>query len=175
MDQGIASFGYSILSIEKNCVDLLEYGCFKSKSSGNQQKRIFDLINNIEQLVDIYKPECMVHERLFFSPPAKNSRKKSASILNTNMITGAIWYISGKYNIPIVQFSPQTVKKTLCGNGRAEKEDVINYINNKYSVLCSSCKAEHICDAIAIGLTFVEKINNNEIFNFNEDDIVEEE
>ncbi len=109
IDQGIANFGYAVLEKDDSGVKLVTYGCFVTKSQGDQQKRIYDLITNFENLVIEFKPDQIAHERLFFSPPGKNMRKKSASILNTNMITGAIWYIAGKHNIPVAQYSPQSV------------------------------------------------------------------
>jgi crossover junction endodeoxyribonuclease RuvC len=157
IDQGIAHFGYAILNVKKDSISLIDYGCFISNANGNQQIRVFKLINAFEALIDKYQPKYIIHERLFFSPPGQNSRKKSASILNTNMITGAIWYIAGKHEIEVFQYSPQTVKKELCGNGRAEKNTVISTIEKQFHIDCLKTHKEHICDAISIGLTFVKK------------------
>lgn len=168
MDQGIASFGFAVFSVDKSGVELLKSGCYTSTANGNQQKRIYNLMSKIEKLIVEYKPTYMVHERLFFSPPAKNSRKKSASILNTNMITGVLWYLAAKHNALIAQFSPQTVKKTLCGNGRAEKEDVIKYIEERFEINCPITHKEHMCDAIAIGLTYIEQLKKAGAFNDSE-------
>lgn len=157
IDQGIAHFGYAILDVTKDNVSLVDYGCFISNAKGNQQVRVFKLIDSFEKLIEQYEPQYIVHERLFFSPPGQNSRKKSASILNTNMITGAIWYIAGKHNIEVFQYSPQTVKKELCGNGRADKDVVISIIEQRFTIECLKTHKEHICDAISIGLTFIGK------------------
>ena len=161
VDQGLANFGFAVLEKDEKATKLLNYGCFVTKSDGDQQKRIFDLINNFEMLVEQYKPDYIVHERLFFSPPGKNMRKKSASILNTNMITGAIWYIAGKHAVPVAQYSPQTVKKLLTGNGRAEKETIIKKIDNMFVIECLKSRKEHICDAVAIGLAFIQNDQKN--------------
>lgn len=160
VDQGLANFGYALLMIDEKSTnaELIDYGCFTTKPNGNQQKRIFELVNRFENLIIDFKPDYIAHERLFFSPPAKNSRKKSASILNTNMITGAMWYISGKYNVPVYEFAPPSVKKTLTGTGKAEKEDVIKTIEDQYKINCLKTQKEHICDAIAIALTCKEKL-----------------
>ena len=152
MDQGLANFGYAVMKIEGKQRTLVHYGCFKSKANGNQQKRIFDLMTAVEELITKYKPDLITHERLFFSTPGKQSRNKSASILNTNMITGAIWYIAGKYNIPVHEYSPQTIKKITVGNGRAEKEVMIQKIESEFTIECPKTCKEHICDAVAIAL-----------------------
>jgi crossover junction endodeoxyribonuclease RuvC len=158
VDQGLASFGWAVLNCDKQ-IELIDYGCFTTNAQGNQQERIFKLLSRFENLIDTYSPGCLVHERLFFSPPGKNVRKKSASILNTNMITGAMWYLAGKHNIPVEQYSPQTVKKSLTGNGRAEKDVMIKEIESRFSIECIKTHKEHICDAISIGLAYIK--NNN--------------
>lgn len=157
IDQGIAHFGYAVLDVQKDSISLVDYGCFISNSNGNQQVRVYKLISSFEALIEKHKPQYIIHERLFFSPPGQNSRKKSASILNTNMITGAIWYIAGKHEIEVFQYSPQTVKKELCGNGRADKELVISIIEKRFTIECLKTHKEHICDAVSIGLTFISK------------------
>jgi crossover junction endodeoxyribonuclease RuvC len=166
VDQGIAHFGYAVLDISNNKTNLITYGCFlstiKKKHPVTQQRRMFELMSKFEDLIIQYQPNCIIHERLFFSPPAKNTRKKSASILNTNMITGSIWYIAGKHNVDVYQYSPQTVKKTLTGNGRAEKDTIIKQIESMFNVECLKTHKEHICDAISIGLTHINKTNNGD-------------
>ena len=162
VDQGLANFGYAVLSKTDEKIELITYGCFVTKSTGDQAERIYNLMSQLEGLIETYNPEQIVHERLFFSPPAKNMRKKSASILNTNMITGAMWYIAGKHGIPVSQFSPQTVKKILTGNGRADKTVMIKKIENMFTIECLKSRKEHICDAVAIGLAYIKNDSNTE-------------
>ena len=164
VDQGIAHFGYAVLEYTENGINLMDYGCListikksKKKKPISQQRRMFELMSKFEDLIVKYEPKHIVHERLFFSPPAKNSRKKSASILNTNMITGSIWYIAGKYNIDVHQYSPQTVKKSLTGNGRADKDVIIKQIESVFNIECLKTHKEHVCDAISIGLAHINK------------------
>lgn len=164
VDQGIAHFGYAVLEYTENGINLMDYGCFistikksKKKKPISQQRRMFELMSKFEDLIVKYEPKHIVHERLFFSPPAKNSRKKSASILNTNMITGSIWYIAGKHDLEVWQYSPQTVKKSLTGNGRADKDDIIKQIESMFDIDCLKTHKEHVCDAISIGLAHINK------------------
>lgn len=83
VDQGIAHFGYAVLEYTENGINLMDYGCFistikksKKKKPISQQRRMFELMSKFEDLIVKYEPKHIVHERLFFSPPAKNSRKK---------------------------------------------------------------------------------------------------
>ena len=156
IDQGIAHCGFAILNVKNNDVQLLDYGCIVTKADGDQPQRLFGLLSAIERLIIRYNPQCICHERLFFSTPAKNSRKKSASILNTNMVTGGIWYMAGKHKKSIFQYSPQTVKKTVCGSGRADKTLVIDTVSQLFDIKCSKTSKEHICDAVAIALTYLQ-------------------
>ena len=171
IDQGLAHLGYAVIDVTDKTINLLDYGCLLSHPGNDPAERIFELINNLEKIILLHNPINIAHERLFFSPPAKNSRKKSASILNTNMVTGAIWYIAGKHSIKVSEYSPQTVKKTLCGDGRAEKEKIITYIEGLFDIECTKTKKEHICDAIAIGMTHITKNNIQQILGEQEKEV----
>ena len=173
IDQGLAHLGYSILEVEfkKKCtrknfikiydgvyIKIIESGCLLSYPNKEFTERLFKLITKLENKILEYEPDFVCCERLFFSPPAKGSRNKSSSIMTTNMVTGNIAYICGKHKIPFDTYSPTKVKKNLCGNGKAQKEDVINKIKEMFKLDSNSDTTDHICDSIAIGLAHIFSI-----------------
>lgn len=166
IDQGLAHMGYAYLEVEFKktnrkhfvqvqdniYVKIIESGCLVTGPSDDFPKRLFILMTRLENKILDFMPEVICCEHLFFSPPAKGSRNKSSSIMTTNMVTGIIAYICGKHRISFATYPPTTVKKKLCDDGRASKEDVINKIDEIFKVEAPNDKRDHICDAIAIGL-----------------------
>ena len=175
IDQGLASCGYSVVEISKNSKgqiihkDLIAYGFIKTTSKEEMGLRLCRIYSELEYIARLHKPELICLEKLFFSTPGKGSRKKSASIVPTNMVTGLIYFLSGVTRIPIKDFTPGTVKKLITGNGRAEKIEMETAIKKIFGDL-EIYNNEHIADSSCIAYTgamiIIEEL---------EDDLIEEE
>jgi crossover junction endodeoxyribonuclease RuvC len=177
IDQGLSDCGYSIIDFDLDYkgnekpigekeVKLIEYGIITTTSKEKIEKRIYKIASIIENAIIKYNPELICCEHLFYTPPAKGKRNKSSSIVNTNAITGVLIYMAGKYNIKFSSFIPGHVKKIICDNGKATKDDMISKITSFFEVECSKSKEEHICDSISIGITgakdYKEDLKSNE-------------
>ena len=149
IDQGIANMGYSILDDKA----LVAYGYISTNNKETIEQRLYSIYSRVEELILEYNPEIICCEKLFYTAPSGESRNKSASIIYTNMITGVLTCLAGKYGIEFRMFVPSMVKKAICNNGVAKKEEVIAKIKSMYSVQTLKSKAEHVCDSISIAYT----------------------
>lgn len=162
IDQGIAHLGYAVMKDK----ELIEYGCITTNSNDIIEQRFFSLYNDIKQLIIKYQPEAICCEKLFYTSPKAGNRNKSASIIYTNMITGVLAALCGEFEIELRQFVPSKVKKALCDNGKASKEDIEAKIASIYKVETEITKYEHVCDSIAIAYTcFIENENDSTLRN----------
>mgnify|MGYP003305731960 CR=1 FL=1 len=59
----------------------------------------FNNLDYVKMLVDKYNPKIISCERLFYTAPSKGQRKKSASIITTNMVTGLVVLTAGENNL----------------------------------------------------------------------------
>lgn len=160
IDQGIANMGYSILEDDK----LITYGCINTTSKDFLEERFFVIYSRLKKIIEEYKPEVVCCEKLFYTSPKEGNRNKSASIIYTNMITGVLAALCGEFNIELRMFVPSRVKKAVCDNGKAEKDDMIAKIKSLYPVESEKTKYEHVCDSIAIAFTYyVENKESPEI------------
>jgi len=150
IDQGIAHLGYCILEDE----ELITYGCLTTTNKKSIQNRFYTIEDKLSDIIKEFSPEAICCEKLFFTPPRPGQRNKSASIVYTNMITGVIISLAGRFDLEFNMFVPGTVKKTICDNGRATKNEVIKKIGETYEIECPKSNKEHICDAISIAITF---------------------
>lgn len=173
IDQGLAHLGYCFINAEKNDdspithnqivigeyrAELISYGAIFTKPEKNidASRRLYNLIDQCENLITENNPEDIAFEHLFYSTPGIGSRKKSASIMDTNMVTGALCYIIGKNNKKHFTYPPTAVKKSICDNGKANKDDVITKINELFDIQCNKTSKDHICDSISIALTHLK-------------------
>lgn len=177
IDQGLAHLGYSVVDfkfIKKTSAEgyvkiypmvwakLIEYDAIFTTSDEEFPERLFRLTTKLENKILEYNPDMVCCERLFYSPPGKGSRNKSSAIMTTNMVTGTIAYICGKHRIKFNTYPPTRVKKNLCGSGTAQKEDVIKKILELFEINTTSTKKEHICDSVAIAMSFIFTLLANE-------------
>lgn len=164
VDQGLASCGIGIIefkeltngTIKKNKICL--YKTIKTYPKKTVPDRLLDIFNELKSLVELYKPEYIGCEQLFYTPNRKGQRNKSSSILNTNMVTGLIFLIAGIYQLKIKTLVPGTVKLQITNNGKADK---ILMMNTICEILNLDIKelTEHSADALCIA--YVIGINKN--------------
>lgn len=104
-------------------------------------------ISNID-MISIEKP--------FFSS------KTYANNIRTLEVIGIIKFLANKFNIEFIEYSPATIKKKVTGNGRADKQDIINSINKLFNI---TLKNNHIADATACALTYLIESKNSYFYD----------
>ena len=104
-------------------------------------------------LIEAFRPKVMVIEKTFFS------NNRTAAILN--VFADEIKAIGKRKGLKVIGFAPSSVKKFICGNGRASKMEVATVIVSRYPELRvfltqdRKWKAEYhlnMFDAIALGI-----------------------
>lgn len=170
IDQGYANVGHAIVSYDifTEEIKILNSGTIKTSPKKEMNKRFEEIYNEINVILDdATNINLLGCERLFFNKPmndkdtgtvgSKNPfRNKSASIMQSNMVTGILYLISGQYNIPIKEFAPTSVKKQISGSGKATKielENALIDIINKQNI---KVKTDHESDAIGIAITRIK-------------------
>ncbi len=81
----------------------------------------------ILRLINDFCPKVLVVEKTFF---AKN---KNTALLN--VLFDEIKNIGRRKDLQVLSFAPSTVKKKICGNGRASKEEVARVVISKFPEL----------------------------------------
>lgn len=116
----------------------------------------------ILRLIKDLKPNLMVVENAFFA------RNRKAYLLN--VFIDEIKAIARRKRIRLVSYSPSTVKKFICGNGWASKEQVARAIVSKFpelKVYLTQDRAwkerfhQNMFDAVALGMMGTKKIGSH--------------
>jgi len=82
-------------------------------------------------------------------------RQKGAVVIPE--LRGIIKLVSYQMGLDVLEVSPPTVKKTITGNGRADKDLVRKTVNEEYGLSLSSTDE---ADAIAIAVTAFRKMED---------------
>jgi len=105
------------------------------------------------RLIMDFKLKTLVLEKAFFA------NNRSAALLN--VFVDEIRAIGRRKGLKVMSFAPSTVKKFICGNGRASKKEVARVIVSKYpelKVYLTQDRAwkeqyhQNMFDAVALGM-----------------------
>ena len=117
IDPGTTIMGYGLICIKGKNMQLMQMGVLhlaKLKSHELKLKRIFE---RTLTMIDEYKPDELAVEAPFFG-------KNVQSMLKLGRAQGVAMAAGLYRDIPIFEYSPKKIKKSITGNGNASKEQV---------------------------------------------------
>ena len=150
LDPGSRYCGYGLLQIEDR--KILAAGCdvldvTKGKTLSLRLKSLYE---NIIAVLDEYQPEIAAVESIFF-------HRQVRSVFTLGHARGVILLALAMKDIPIVEYSPREIKKSVCGNGSASKQQV-RYMINKIYPLKESPKRDDAFDALAVATCYYNRM-----------------
>lgn len=144
IDPGLAIVGWAIIESVRGGLRPIAYGAITTPAHTDIEARLLMIQNDMEQLINKYKPDEMAVEELFF---------------NTNITTGiavaeargVILCTAHKLGVKISEYTPLQVKQAVVGYGKAEKEQVIAMVTSILK-LPKPPKPDDTADAVAIAI-----------------------
>lgn len=146
IDPGYERIGIAVIKKDpKTKEELLFSECFKTNPKEKLHKRIYAVGEEIERIIQNYKPERFAIENVFHTNNTK-------TVLGVEQARGAFLFIAQKHNLSVSEYTPLQIKTAVTGYGRATKDQVYNMVCRLIS-LPPEVKQDDEIDAIAIGLT----------------------
>ena len=144
IDPGLAIVGWGIIESSRGNVRPIAYGAITTPAHTDIEARLLMIQNDIESLINKYKPDEMAIEELFF---------------NTNITTGiavaeargVILCTAYRLGVKISEYTPLQVKQAVVGYGKAEKQQVISMVTSILH-LPKPPKPDDTADAVAIAI-----------------------
>jgi crossover junction endodeoxyribonuclease RuvC len=149
IDPGYDKLGYCFFIIEsKNSspFQLIKSGLIKTNKSEKVEKRLAQIYKQLKSLIEKYKPNKIILEELFFF-------KNKKTIVKVAMVHGVMALLADEFGLRLHFLSPLTIKQSITGYGRSDKEGVRKMINQQIQ-LNKKIKEDDEIDAIACGYTF---------------------
>jgi crossover junction endodeoxyribonuclease RuvC len=107
--------------------------------------RLALLTDQIDELLDTWKPDAVATERLLFA-----ANKTTA--LDVAKALGVVLAAIGKRNLPWKEYSPPEVKQGVVGHGAADKKQV-QFMVTRLLGLVETPKPDDVADALAVAIT----------------------
>ena len=144
IDPGLAIVGWGLIESTRGNLRPVAYGAITTPAHTDIESRLLIIQNDLEALINKYKPDEMAIEELFF---------------NTNITTGiavaeargVILCTAHRLGVKISEYTPLQVKQAVVGYGKAEKKQVIAMVTSILK-LPKPPKPDDTADAVAIAI-----------------------
>ncbi len=147
IDPGTARAGWGVVEQIRGKVTSIGFNCITTDKNETAEVRLQTLFTKVQELIDAYNPDAMSIEELFH---ATNSK----TVIAVAQARGVILLAASLKNLPIYAYSPPAIKRTVTGNGNADKVQVGKMIKMILS-LQAVPQLDDTADALAIALTHI--------------------
>ena len=144
IDPGFAIVGYSVIEYVGNKFKLITSGAIETKAHESFPLRLEKIYTDLNEIIQMYKPDVMSIEELFF-----NTNVKTA--INVAQARGVLLVGARINKVPIYEYTPLQIKQAVVGYGRADKMQVQRMV--KMILKAENLpKLDDITDSMAIGI-----------------------
>lgn len=144
-DPGFGRLGVAVLEKSGGKELLLYSDCVRTSALLSYAERLRVVGEAAEGLIEIWEPEVIALEHVFFEKNAKTA-------IGIAGVCGVLAYITATHNLPLFEYTPLEVKVAITGYGKSDKAAVGMMVKKLVSIPVKK-RLDDELDAIAIGLT----------------------
>lgn len=149
IDPGTTGMGYAFLKSVGERATILECGVVDVRASGSNAERLLAIAEGLDDLIRRHHPATLAVERLYFN---KNVRTAMA----VSEARGVALLCAARARLEIAEYTPQEVKLSVTGDGRADKRAVQLMLSHLVD-LAAPITQDNVADAVAIALTHAQR------------------
>lgn len=155
IDPGLATVGYGVITYDGRCA-CTDYGTICTPKEKTLAERLVIISCAVEKLIDIYSPDAVAIEEVFFNTNAKTA-------ISVSHARGVIICTALKKGCKLYEYTPLQIKQGLTGYGRADKQQVQHMVAALLS-LKSLPKPDDAADALAVALCHIQTSRFSELY-----------
>ncbi len=144
IDPGFAIVGWSVIESVRGVIQPIAFGAITTPAHTDIEARLLMIQNDIETVINKYKPDEMAIEELFFNT-------NTTTAIQVAEARGVIICTAHKLGVKINEYTPLQVKSAVVGYGLAEKKQVIAMVTTILK-LKKPPKPDDVADACAIAI-----------------------
>lgn len=144
IDPGLRRTGWGLIACEGNRLVYLACGSVETSERADLASRLLVIHDGLARVIEDHKPDEAAVEATFVNTNA-------SATLKLGQARGVAMLIPARAGVPVSEYAPNLVKKTLVGAGHAEKAQIRMMIG----VLLPKAdpQSEDAADALAIAVT----------------------
>lgn len=144
IDPGLASLGWGVVSVEGTRLGFLGCGTLRTGPRSPMAERLLAIHRHLSDILDRFGPASAAVEETFV-----NKDQRTALVLA--QARGVALLVPAQKGLPVSEYAPNLIKKSVVGNGHAGKDQVRMMVG----VLLPGAEidSDHAADALAIAIT----------------------
>jgi crossover junction endodeoxyribonuclease RuvC len=117
IDPGSSVTGYGVVERRSGRLVHLAHGTVRPPRGAPLASRLDHLYRSVAEVIALHAPDCVAVEQVFVA-----ASPRSALVLG--QARGAILAAIAAAGLPVTEYAPARIKKSVTGNGRANKQQV---------------------------------------------------
>ena len=148
IDPGSNNTGWAVVSQTAGRYQLHDAGVLRTKSGQPLSDRLVRIHTGLLELIGRFQPDEFAIEAIF-------KHRSAESALRLGHARGVALLAAASHDLPIGEYNPMTVKRTVGGHGRAGKAEIQRLVQR---LVGSDIKlAQDAADATAIAITHLSQ------------------
>lgn len=156
IDPGLATLGYGVIETAGDKRRMIQYGTLTTPAGQPMPQRLRAIFQGIDQLMDIYQPDDVAFEELFFSKNITTGMAVSAA-------RGVALVAVVRRTDNLYEYTPMQIKQAVTGYGGADKHQVQMMVKILLN-LEEIPRPDDAADALAVALTHANSANMKKMF-----------
>lgn len=156
IDPGLATLGYGVIEVNGDRRRLIQFGTVNTRAGQPIPQRLRSLYRGVNQLLDIYRPDDVAFEELFFS-------KNITTGIMVSEARGVALLAVAERTEELYEYTPNQIKQAVTGYGSAEKRQVQEMVRRLLGMQ-EIAKPDDAADALAVALTHANSLSMKKLF-----------
>jgi crossover junction endodeoxyribonuclease RuvC len=156
IDPGLATMGYGVIEVLGDKRRVVQFGTLNTKAKSPTPQRLRSIFKGVTELIEMYRPEDVAFEELFFSKNVTTGMSVSAA-------RGAAIVAAAEKTENLYEYTPMQIKQAVTGYGGADKHQVqqmVRLLLNMEEI----ARPDDAADALAVALTHANSMNMKRLF-----------
>ena len=117
IDTSLRSTGYGVLEVKGSRMRMLDCGNVRNAPKLSLTGCLRAIHAKVAELISLHSPDVMSIESVIYG-------KNAGTMLVLGEARGAVLTAAADADLPVYEYEPRRMKKAVCGNGMAEKEQI---------------------------------------------------
>ena len=117
IDPGTGICGFGVIDVVRGKPQLVDAGVISTPPHTPLPERLEDIYNSLNEIIDSTKPDVVSIEKLFFM-------QNITTGISVAEARGVCILVAKQHKLPIFEYSPNEIKKTMTGYGHADKKQM---------------------------------------------------
>lgn len=145
IDPGTGILGFGVVDIDGMKMKMVDAGVIRTPPHTPLDERLEEIFDGLTEIIAATQPTVMSIEKLFFA-------RNVTTAMSVSHARGVAMLTGRKAKLEISEYTPQQIKQTLTGHGKADKKQVQEMVRLHLG-LKEVPKPDDCADALAAAIT----------------------